>query len=85
MENPWKNTTSEIYNGEEIIVATADLKYIKKLLNSKKYPPVDKVDDDASEETKKAAEEKYKLQLSVYPQHFVGNFKFKPRIQYRIL
>ena len=33
MENPWKNTTSEIYNGEEIIVATADLKYIKKLLN----------------------------------------------------
>ena len=73
MENPWKNTTSEIYNGEEIIVATADLKYIKKLLNSKKYPPVDKVDDDASEETKKAAEEKYKLQLSVYPQHFVGN------------
>ena len=73
MENPWKNTTSERNNGEEIIVATADLKYIKKLLNSKKYPPVDKVDDDASEETKKAAEEKYKLQLSVYPQHFVGN------------
>lgn len=73
MENPWIDTTSEIYNGEEIIVATADLKYIKKLLNSKKYPPVDKVDDDASEETKKAAEEKYKLQLSVYPQHFVGN------------
>jgi len=73
MENPWKDTTSERNNGEEIIVATADLKYIKKLLNSKKYPPVDKVDDDASEETKKAAEEKYKLQLSVYPQHFVGN------------
>ena len=73
MENPWIDTTSEIYNGEKIIVATADLKYIKKLLNSKKYPPVDKVDDDASEETKKAAEEKYKLQLSVYPQHFVGN------------
>ena len=73
MENPWIDTTLEIYNGEEIIVATADLKYIKKLLNSKKYPPVDKVDDDASEETKKAAEEKYKLQLSVYPQHFVGN------------
>ena len=73
MENPWIDTTSEIYNGERIVVATADLKYIKKLLNSKKYPPVDKVDDDASEETKKAAEEKYKLQLSVYPQHFVGN------------
>lgn len=73
MENPWIDTTLEIYNGEEIIVATTDLKYIKKLLNSKKYPPVDKVDDDASEETKKAAEEKYKLQLSVYPQHFVGN------------
>ena len=73
MENLWKDTTSERNNGEEIIVATADLKYIKKLLNSKKYPPVDKVDDDASEETKKAAEEKYKLQLSVYPQHFVGN------------
>lgn len=73
MENPWIDTTSDIYNGEKIIVATADLKYIKKLLNSKKYPPVDKVDDDASEETKKAAEEKYKLQLSVYPQHFVGN------------
>ena len=73
MENPWKNTTSEIYNGEEIIVATADLKYIKNLLNSKNYPPVDKVDDDASEETKKAAKEKYKLRLDVYPQHFVGN------------
>jgi len=73
MENPWKNTTSEIYNGEEIIVATADLKYIKKLLNSKKYPPVDKVDDDANEETKKAAKEKYKLRLNVYPQHFVGD------------
>lgn len=73
MENPWKNTTSEIYNGEEIIVATADLKYIKKLLNSKKYPPVDKVDDDANEKTKKAAKEKYKLQLDVYPQHFVGD------------
>ena len=73
MENPWIDTASEIYNGEKIIVSTADQKYIKKLLNSKKYPPVDKVDDDASEETKKAAEEKYKLQLSVYPQHFVGN------------
>ena len=73
MENPWKNTTSEIYNGEEIIVATADLKYIKKLLNSKKYPPVDKVDDDANEETKKAAKEKYKLRLNVHPQHFVGD------------
>ena len=73
MENPWKNTTSEIYNGEEIIVATADLKYIKKLLNSKKYPPVDKVDDDANEKTKKAAKEKYKLRLNVYPQHFVGD------------
>ena len=73
MENPWKNTTSEIYNGEEIIVATADLKYIKNLLNSKNYPPVDKVDDGASEETKKAAKEKYKLRLDVYPQHFVGN------------
>jgi hypothetical protein len=72
-ENPWKNTTSEIYNGEEIIVATADLKYIKKLLDSKKYPPVDKVDRDANEKIKKGAEEKYKLQLSVYPQHFVGN------------
>ena len=73
MENPWKNTTSEIYNGEEIIVATADLKYIKKLLNSKKYPPVDKVDDDAKGKTKKAAKEKYKLRLNVYPQHFVGD------------
>ncbi|EEY80295.1 hypothetical protein K1J07_04935 [Streptococcus gordonii] len=73
MENPWKDTTSEIYNGEKIIVATADLKYIKKLLNSKKYPPVDKVDDDANEETKKAAKEKYKLRLNVYPQHFVGD------------
>lgn len=73
MENPWIDTTSEVYNGEEIIVATADLKYIKKLLDSKKYPPVDKVDDDANEKTKKAAKEKYKLQLSVYPQHFVGN------------
>lgn len=73
MENPWKNTTSEIYNGEEIIVATADMKYIKNLLNSKNYPPVDKVDDGASEETKKAAKEKYKLRLDVYPQHFVGN------------
>ena len=73
MENPWIDTTSEIYNDEEIIVATADLKYIKKILDSKKYPPVDKVDDDANEKTKKAAKEKYKLQLSVYPQHFVGN------------
>lgn len=73
MENPWKNTTSEIYNGEEIIVATADLKYIKKLLNSKKYSPVDKVDDDAKGKTKKAAKEKYKLRLNVYPQHFVGD------------
>lgn len=73
MENPWKNTTSEIYNGEEIIVATADLKYIKKLLNSKKYPPVDKVDKDANKETKKAAKKKYKLRLNVYPQHFVGD------------
>ena len=73
MENPWKDTTSEINNGEEIIVATADLKYIKKLLNSKKYPPVDKLDDDANEETKKAAKEKYKLRLDVYPQHFVGD------------
>lgn len=73
MENPWKNTTSEIYNGEEIIVATADLKYIKKLLNSKKYPPVDKVDDDANGKIKKAAKEKYKLRLNVYPQHFVGD------------
>lgn len=73
MENPWKDTTSEIYNGEEIIVATADLKYIKKLLNSKKYPPVDKVDNDANEKTKKAAKEKYKLRLNVYPQHFVGD------------
>ena len=74
MENPWKDTTSEINNGEEIIVATADLKYIKKLLNSKKYPPVDKVDDDdANEKTKKAAKEKYKLRLNVYPQHFVGD------------
>lgn len=73
MENPWIDTTSERYNGEKIIVSTADLKYIKKLLNSKKYPPVDKVDDDADEKTKKNAEEKYKLQLSVYPQHFVGN------------
>lgn len=73
MENPWIDTTSEIYNGEKIIVATADLKYIKKLLNSKKYPPVDKVDDDANEETKKAAKEKYKLRLNVYPQHFVGD------------
>lgn len=73
MENPWKNTTSEIYNGEEIIVATADLKYIKKLLNSKKYPTVDKVDDDAKGKTKKAAKEKYKLRLNVYPQHFVGD------------
>ena len=73
MENPWKNTTSEIYNGEEIIVATADLKYIKKLLNSKKYPPLDKVDDDAKGKTKKAAKEKYKLRLNVYPQHFVGD------------
>lgn len=73
MENPWKNTTSEIYNGEEIIVATADLKYIKKLLNSKKYPPVDKVDDDDKGKTKKAAKEKYKLRLNVYPQHFVGD------------
>lgn len=73
MENPWIDTTSEIYNGERIVVATADLKYIKKLLNSKKYPPVDKVDDDANEETKKAAKEKYKLRLNVYPQHFVGD------------
>ena len=73
MENPWIDTTSEIYNGEKIIVATADLKYIKKLLNSKKYPPVDKVDDDANEETKKEAKEKYKLRLNVYPQHFVGD------------
>ena len=73
MENPWIDTTSEIYNGERIIVATADLKYIKKLLNSKKYPPVDKVDDDANEKTKKAAKEKYKLCLNVYPQHFVGD------------
>lgn len=73
MENPWIDTTSEIYNGEKIIVATADLNYIKKLLNSKKYPPVDKVDDDANEETKKAAKEKYKLRLNVYPQHFVGD------------
>lgn len=73
MENPWIDTTSEVYNGEEIIVATADLKYIKKLLDSKKYPPVDKVDDDANEKTKKAAKEKYKLQLNVYPQHFVGD------------
>ena len=73
MENPWIDTTSEIYNGERIIVATADLKYIKKLLNSKKYPPVDKVDDDANEKTKKAAKEKYKLRLNVYPQHFVGD------------
>lgn len=73
MENPWIDTTSKIYNGEKIIVATADLKYIKKLLNSKKYPPVDKVDDDANEETKKAAKEKYKLLLNVYPQHFVGD------------
>lgn len=73
MENPWINTTSEIYNDEEIIVATADLKYIKKLLDSKKYPPVDKVDDDANEKTKKAAKEKYKLRLNVYPQHFVGD------------
>lgn len=73
MENPWENTTSEIYNGEEIIVATADLKYIKKLLNSKKYPPVDKIDDDANGKTKKGAKEKYKLRLNVYPQHFVGD------------
>lgn len=73
MENPWIDTTSEIYNGEKIIVATADLKYIKKLLDLKKYPPVDKVDDDANKETKKAAKEKYKLQLDVYPQHFVGD------------
>lgn len=73
MENPWIDTSSEIYNGERIVVATADLKYIKKLLNSKKYPPVDKVDDDANEETKKAAKEKYKLRLNVYPQHFVGD------------
>lgn len=73
MENPWIDTTSEIYNDEEIIVATADLKYIKKLLDSKKYPPVDKVDDDANEKTKKAAKEKYKLRLNVYPQHFVGD------------
>lgn len=73
MENPWIDTTSKIYNGEKIIVAPADLKYIKKLLNSKKYPPVDKVDDDANEETKKAAKEKYKLRLNVYPQHFVGD------------
>lgn len=73
MENPWIDTTSEIYDGEKIIVATADLKYIKKLLNSKKYPPVDKVDDDANEETKKEAKEKYKLRLNVYPQHFVGD------------
>ena len=73
MENPWKNTTSERNNGEEIIVATADLKYIKKLLNSKKYPPVDKVDDDADEKIKKSAKEKYKLRLNVYPQHFVGD------------
>ncbi|MFS9331263.1 hypothetical protein QM385_01460 [Streptococcus mitis] len=73
MENPWIDTTSEMYNGEKIIVATADLKYIKKLLNSKKYPPVDKVDDDANEKTKKAAKEKYKLRLNVYPQHFVGD------------
>lgn len=73
MENPWIDTTSEVYNGEEIIVATADLKYIKKLLDSKKYPPVDKVDDDANEKTKKAAKEKYKLRLNVYPQHFVGD------------
>ena len=73
MKNPWIDTTSEIYNGERIIVATADLKYIKNLLNSKKYPPVDKVNDDANKETKKAAKEKYKLQLNVYPQHFVGD------------
>ena len=73
MENPWIDTTSEIYNGEKIIVSTADLKYIKKLLNSKKYPPVDKVDDDAKGKTKKAAKEKYKLRLNVYPQHFVGD------------
>lgn len=73
MENPWIDTTSEIYNGEKIIVATADLKYIKKLLNSKKYPPVDKVDDDADEKIKKSAKEKYKLRLNVYPQHFVGD------------
>lgn len=73
MENPWIDTTSEIYNGEKIIVATADLKYIKNLLNSKKYPPVDKVNDDANKETKKAAKKKYKLQLNVYPQHFVGD------------
>lgn len=73
MKNPWIDTTSEIYNGERIIVATADLKYIKNLLNSKKYPPVDKVNDDANKETKKAAKEKYKLRLNVYPQHFVGD------------
>lgn len=74
MENPWIDTASEIYNGEKIIVSTADQKYIKKLLNSKKYPPVDKVDDDdANEKTKKAAKEKYKLRLNVYPQHFVGD------------
>lgn len=73
MENPWIDTTSEIYNGEKIIVATADIKYIKKLLNSKKYPPVDKVDDDADEKIKKSAKEKYKLRLHVYPQHFVGD------------
>ena len=63
MKNPWIDTTSEIYNGERIIVATADLKYIKNLLNSKKYPPVDKVNDDANKE----------LRLNVYPQHFVGD------------
>lgn len=73
MENPWIDTISEIYNGEKIIVATADLQYIKKLLNSKKYPPVDKVNDDANEKTKKATKEKYKLRLNVYPQHFVGD------------
>jgi hypothetical protein len=59
-KNPWNDILTKTDGDKKVIVAADDWEQIKDYLEQKNY-----------QKTK----EEYKLQLDVYPQHYVGNIK----------
>lgn len=58
--NPWNNIVKKEIDNEEVIVALDDFKKLSAYMSTKKYKNKDK---------------DYKLRLSFYPQHFIGDIR----------
>lgn len=60
--NPWNNIVTKEFANEKITAAFDDFEMLTTYISTKKYENKDK---------------EYKLQLSFYPQHFVGMFELQ--------